>query len=93
MKKYKLDKEEQDILDAYERGELKSLNTSKEEMERYIRAARNTLRKSHRINIRISENDFLGLQTRAVDEGMPYQTLISSILHKYVAGRLVSKHS
>jgi predicted DNA binding CopG/RHH family protein len=93
MKKYKLDKEEQEILDAYEKGELKSVKLSKEEMERYIRAARNTLRKNERINIRISRSDLVGLRDKAVEEGIPYQTLISSILHKYVTGRLEPRHT
>ena len=59
-----------------------------EQRSRYQRAAKSTFRKDKRINIRISERDLLKLQQRALEEGLPYQTLISSILHKYVSGTL-----
>jgi predicted DNA binding CopG/RHH family protein len=87
--KTKLTKEEQEILDSYERGELvpvKNLSKRKAELIRY---ARNTLKKDKRLNIRISERDLNELQKRAVIEGLPYQTYVSSIIHKFVSGKLV----
>lgn len=91
MNKYKLDPEEQELFDSVERGEWKSSEPTRAEMRRYMRMARNTLRKDKRINIRISQSDLEGLQTKAIREGIPYQTLVSSILHKYVSGRLVTQ--
>lgn len=88
MNKYKLDPEEKELLESVERGEWISTEPTRAEMRRYMRMARNTLRKDKRINIRISQFDLEGLQVKAVREGIPYQTLVSSILHKYVAGRL-----
>ena len=85
----KLTKEEQEILDSYERGEwvpVKNLSKRKAELMRY---ARNTLKKDKRLNIRISERDLTELQKKAVSEGLPYQTFVSSIIHKYVNGKLV----
>ncbi len=87
-RKYKLDVEEKEILRAYEKGELKSVPNLVEEISKAQEYARNTmrlLRKTKRINIRISAMDLAGIQTIAAEEGMPYQTLISSVLHKYVA--------
>ncbi len=88
MKRLVLDREEKDILRAYERGELKPIKGRDPEMARLAAAARNTLQKNKRINIRLSEKDLIGIQTRAVEEGLPYQTLISSVLHKYLSGML-----
>ena len=87
----KLDPEEREILETFERGELRRIPDLANEMERYREAARATFRKDKRVNIRISNKDLLGIQKRALEEGIPYQTLISSILHKYVSGRLVEK--
>ena len=87
--KNKLTKEEHKILDSYERGEwipVKNLSKRKAELIRY---ARNTLKKDKRLNIRISERDLNELQKRAVSEGLPYQTYVSSIIHKFVNGKLV----
>lgn len=89
-RKYKLDKEEKEILDAYEKGELKSVDNLVEEISKAQEYARNTmrlLRKTKRINIRLSAMDLAGIQSIAAEEGIPYQTMISSILHKYVASR------
>ena len=86
----KLDDYEREILDAYESGKLKSIAT-KADLERYRAAARATLRKDRRVNVRLASMDVEGLRARAAEEGMPYQTLIASVLHKYVAGRLVEK--
>lgn len=87
MKKYKLDKEEQEILDAVERGEYISDIKNKKELEKYQKYAEYTLKKlkkNKNINIRLPERTLLMLRNRANEEGIPYQTLISSILHKYV---------
>ncbi len=80
----KLDKEEKELLNSFEKGEWKSvknISRRKSELKEYARA---TIRKDKRVNIRISERDLKELQRIAVREGLPYQTLISSILHKYV---------
>ena len=84
----KLTKEEQEILDAYEKGEFTSIPNVKEEMAKYREYAKNTLNKNKRINIRLSERDLVQLKRRAVAEGIPYQTLITSVLHKFVSGTL-----
>ena len=91
MAKIKLDKEEKDLLDSYERGEWRSVKNLKEEIQKHKEYARQTLKKDKRINIRISSMVLDELQTRAVEDGVPYQTLISSILHRFVTGRLVEK--
>ncbi len=87
MKKIKLDKEEQEILDSFERGEWKSVKNLKREIKRHQEYARNTLKKDRRVNIRISSKDLEEIQTIAVADGIPYQTLMSSILHRFVNGR------
>jgi predicted DNA binding CopG/RHH family protein len=76
------------ILESVERGEWRSVSKAKAEKKRYSGYARAALRKDKRINIRISEQDLTLIQKKAMEEGLPYQTLISSVLHKYVAGRL-----
>ena len=91
MKKYKLDKEEKEILKSFERGEWKTIPNMEEEKKRYSSYARAALRKNKRINIRVPESDLKSIQEKAAQEGLPYQTLISSILHKFVTGRLVEK--
>jgi len=91
MAKLKLDKEEKDFLDSYERGEWKSVKHLRKEIEKHRGYARQTLKKDKRVNIRISSMVLDELQTRAVEDGMPYQTLISSILHRFVTGRLIEK--
>lgn len=87
MGKAKLDKEEQELLDQFEAGEFKSVMTPARK-KAVQAAAEETLKKDKRINIRISNRDLVALQRRAAKEGVPYQTLVSSILHKYVSGSL-----
>lgn len=87
MKKIQLDKEEQEILDAYESGEFKSVMTD-ERKKSIEQAAAETFKKDKRINIRLSGRDLSAIQRRALEEGIPYQTLVSSILHKYISGSL-----
>lgn len=83
----KIDPHEHDILTAYESGELKSI-TTKSELERIHSAARATATKDKRVNIRLSSSDLNDIRIKALEEGIPYQTLIASVLHKYVTGRL-----
>jgi len=91
MAKIKLDREEKNLLDSYERGEWKSVKNLKQEIQKHKEYARQTLRKDKRVNIRISSMVLDELQARAVEDGMPYQTLISSILHRFVTGKLFEK--
>lgn len=81
---------ELEILAAFEKGKLKSVAT-KAELEKFKAAARATAVKDRRVNIRLSSVDLNDIQVKALEEGMPYQTLIASVLHKYVSGRLVDK--
>ena len=78
---------ENGILKSYENNEWGSVSGKKSRIQQYIKYARETLRKDKRLNIRLSARDMEGLKRLAVREGIPYQTLVSSILHKYVAGR------
>jgi predicted DNA binding CopG/RHH family protein len=87
----KLDAYEKDLLNAYEEGKLKSI-ASKSELARFKAAARSTAVKDKRVNIRLSSGDLSDIQIKALEEGIPYQTLIASVLHKYVTGRLSEKH-
>ncbi len=84
----KTKQEEKDILESVERGEWKTVPKVEKEVKRYQEYARATFRKDKRVNIRISEKDLTNIQKRAVEEGIPYQTLMSSVLHKFVSGRL-----
>ncbi|HBQ50618.1 hypothetical protein A3B42_01865 [Candidatus Daviesbacteria bacterium RIFCSPLOWO2_01_FULL_38_10] len=85
MKYYELDKEEQEILDSVERGEWKPVKNLAEEKIRLKQIAKNTLNKTRNINLRLSERVVAKLKARAVKEGLPYQTLASSVLHKFVS--------
>lgn len=82
-------KYEEDILASFENGEWQSVPDLTEEIARYAASAAATLTKDKRINIRLSSRDLEAVQSRAAEEGMPYQTLIASVLHKYVSGRLI----
>jgi predicted DNA binding CopG/RHH family protein len=84
------DSYEDEVLSAYDRGELRSVAT-REELARFRAAARATGIKDRRVNIRLSSGDLRDIQVRALQEGIPYQTLIASVLHKYVTGRLVER--
>lgn len=87
----KLDRDEARLLAAVERGEWRRSGTAAKDMSRLQSAARATVRKDKRVNIRINARDLAHLQRAALEEGLPYQTFISSILHKYIAGRLVER--
>ena len=80
---------EREILASFERDEWSPLRNQKGEIARFRAAAAATLLKNKRVNIRISARDLEGLQAKAAEEGVPYQTLMASVLHKFVAGRLV----
>jgi predicted DNA binding CopG/RHH family protein len=87
----KLTSEEREILRSYEKGEWvssKKLPADRKQLKGYAKAA---LKKDKRINIRISENDLIQLQRKAVQDGLPYQTLVSSVLHKFIQGRLIER--
>lgn len=86
----KLDAYEREVLDAYEKGKLKSIAT-KGELAKLKAAARATAIKDRRVNIRLSSIDLGDIQVKALEEGVPYQTLIASVLHKYATGRLTEK--
>jgi predicted DNA binding CopG/RHH family protein len=86
-----LDREEKEILEAFESGKLKRVPKAKAEIKRHRQIAAETFAKNARINIRISSKDLRELQKRALREGLPYQTLISSVLHNFVEGRLTTR--
>jgi predicted DNA binding CopG/RHH family protein len=87
----KYDKEEKAILDAYEKGKIVLSTPSKKEIEAIKATARKTMVKDKRITIRLYEHDYQGIQKRAMEMGIPYQTLISGIIHRYIEGDLTSK--
>lgn len=89
----KLDQYERDMLSAYEKGALVSARPTKAQLAGFRDAARATFIKNRRVNIRLSAADLMDIQARAYEEGVPYQTLIASVLHKYVSGQLQEKRS
>jgi predicted DNA binding CopG/RHH family protein len=92
-KKLRLDAYERDILRSVEAGEWRTSKDSKTRIKRFQRMAKAMIEKNHRVNVRLSSLDLQGLQQRALREGIPYQTLMSSVIHKYVTGILVEKTS
>ena len=93
MKRQTLDPEETEIVDAFEDGKLRRVSNVKAEIRRHRKAAAETFAKDARINIRISSRDLRELQKRAIKEGLPYQTFIASVLHKFAEGRLANVSS
>lgn len=87
----KLDKEEKELLKSVESDEWESIPNLKEEIKRSKQYAKATFKKDKRLNIRISKHDLDALKIKALEHGMPYQTLVSSLLHKYTTGRLIEK--
>lgn len=83
--------EEREILDGFERGELRPASGAERELQAARQAARNTFNKTRRVNLRMTERDFNLAHSRAREEGIPYQTLLSSVIHKYLSGRLTEK--
>ncbi|MDP2171778.1 MAG: hypothetical protein Q8J96_15305 [Rhodocyclaceae bacterium] len=88
----KIDAYENEVLTAFEKGQLRSVAT-KAELAKFKAAARATAIKDRRVNIRLSSGDLNDIQVKALEEGVPYQTLIASVLHKYVTGRLAEPHT
>jgi predicted DNA binding CopG/RHH family protein len=84
----KLDPEEHEILEAFEKGKLKSVKNLSRELARHRKVAQRTFTQDNRINILISSKDLRAIRKRALAEGMPYQTLVSSVLHKFVEGQI-----
>ena len=93
MKEFNLNDEETELLDSLESGEWNSIDNLKEEILSHKDIARNTLKKDKRVNLRMSSKDLEAIKTFAVEEGLPYQTLMSSVLHKFITGRLVDKQA
>ncbi len=88
-----LNQEEKEILDAFESGKLKKSKEASTTQKRHKQYAEAMFRKDARINIRLPSKDLRGLQKKALAEGIPYQTLVASVLHKYVEGRLRDQDS
>ena len=88
----KLSTEEREILDGFERGDLRTATGEVRELDEARQAARNTFSKTRRVNLRVTERDYYLAHSRAREEGIPYQTLLSSVIHKYLDGRLTEKH-
>ena len=86
-----IDQEERDLMKSIEQDEWRPVKNIKQEKEKAITAARNTLKKDKRINLRLSQKDYHQIQIKAIEEGIPYQTFISSIIHKYLSGSLAPK--
>jgi len=86
-----LDAFEQDLLQAYENGELRSENLSQGQMEAFKAAAQATFLYDQHVDVCLSKSDLVNIQLRAVQEGVPYQTLIASVIHKFVNGQLFEK--
>ena len=89
--KYKLDNEEKEILNDYENDEYVEISDMEKEIGKHTEYAKATFLKNKRINIRISQRDLEYIQRRALEEGLPYQTLIASLIHRYISGKLVEK--
>ena len=87
----KLNKEEKKILDAYEKGNIKAKHPSEEELKEVKKIAETTFRKNRRITIRLYDHDYIGIQKKAMEKGIPYQTLISGMIHQYIEGDLVER--
>ena len=86
-----IDQEEKDLMESIERDEWQPVKNIDQERKKAIAAARNTLKKDKRINLRLSQKDYHQIQVKAIEEGIPYQTLISSLVHKYLNGSLAPK--
>jgi len=83
-----LDKEEKELIESFEKGEWKPIKKRNQKI--YVQAAKESMAKNKRINIRLTSKDYYDIQVKAVEEGIPYQTLISSLIHKYNKGELKS---
>jgi len=88
----KYDKEEKDIIDAYESGKMKLSTPSEKELQNIKATAKSTFKKDKRITIRLYDHDYKGIRKKALEMGIPYQTLISGMIHRYIEGELISKN-
>jgi len=86
-----IDQEEKELMESIERDEWHPVKNIVQEKKKALAAARNTLRKDKRINLRLTQKDYHQMQIKAIEEGIPYQTLISSIVHKYLNGSLAPR--
>lgn len=86
-----IDQEEKELMESIERDEWRPVRNMEEEKKKAVAAAQNTLRKDKRINLRLTQKDYQEIQIKAIEEGIPYQTLISSIVHKYLNGSLAPR--
>lgn len=93
MKNFNLDSEEIELLESLESDEWNSIDNLKNELEVHQNIAKSTLKKDKRVNLRMSSKDLEAIKTYAVEEGLPYQTLMSSVLHKFVTGRLIDRQA
>lgn len=88
MKTTLTNKEEKELMGSVERGEWEPVKGMEKEIARHRLMAHETMKKDHRINVRLTQHDLIGLKTRAAREGIPYQTLVASIIHKYVTEQM-----
>ena len=86
-----IDQEEKDLMESIERDDWQPVKNFQKEKKKAMAAARNTLKKDKRINLRLTQKDYHQIQIKAIEEGIPYQTLISSIVHKYLNGSLAPR--
>jgi len=93
MKDFNLDSQEIELLESLESDEWNSVENLENEIQVHQNIAKNTLKKDKRVNLRMSSKDLEAIKTYAVEEGLPYQTLMSSVLHKFITGRLVDKQA
>jgi len=91
MKKFTLEDEEIELLDSLESNEWNSVENLNDEIASHQMIAKNTLKKDKRVNLRMSSKDLEDIKIYAVEEGLPYQTLMSSVLHKFISGRLIDR--
>jgi predicted DNA binding CopG/RHH family protein len=89
----KLTKKEKELMESLEKDEWKTISNLKEEIKRSKAYAKATITKDQRMNIRIAKKDLDALKVKAIEEGIPYQTLVSSIIHKFLSGSLIERHS
>ncbi|MBW1849631.1 MAG: antitoxin [Deltaproteobacteria bacterium] len=83
-----IDQVEKDLMESIERDEWQPVKNIDQERKKAMAAARNTLKKEKRINLRLTQKDYHQIKIKAIEEGIPYQTLISSLVHKYLNGSL-----
>lgn len=86
-----IDQEEKELMESIEHDEWRPVENFNHEKEKAMAAARNTLKKNKRINLRMTQKDYHQIQIKAIEEGIPYQTLIAGIIHKYLNGSLTPK--